>query len=198
MAGYDCMQDTELAALIKSSDEHAFAALYNRYFSVLYLHAFHRLKDKDEAKDLVQDLFLRLWTQREDLPSGINFTAYLYAAVRNRVLNILAHKCVENKFLLTFQESTTTEAITDHLVREHQLAAIIEKQVRLLPPKMRQVFELSRKSYMTHHEIAERLDLSEQSVRSHVKGALRLLRAKLGIWLYTGVLMATLWYLASR
>ena len=198
MAGYDCMQDTELAALIKSSDEHAFAALYNRYFGVLYLHAFHRLKDKDEAKDLVQDLFLRLWTQREELPSGINFTAYLYAAVRNRILNILAHKCVENKFLLTIHESTTTEAITDHLVREHQLAALIEKQIGLLPPRMRQVFELSRKSYMTHHEIAERLDLSEQSVRSHVKGALRLLRAKLGLWLYAGGLIATLWYLASR
>ncbi|MBO9563827.1 MAG: RNA polymerase sigma-70 factor [Niastella sp.] len=196
MARYDCLKENELFALIRCGDEPAFAALYNRYFGLLYMHAFQRLKDKDEAKDLVQDLFLRLWDQRVSLPDDINITAYLYTAVKNRILNKLAHKCVENKFLFSLEKTTTTEAITDHLVREHQLATIIEKQIRQLPPKMRQVFELSRKSYLTYSEIAERLNLSEQSVRSHVKGALRLLRTKLGLWCCVGLLMITVWYLS--
>lgn len=197
MARYDCLKENQLFTLISCGDEPAFAALYNRYFGLLYMHAFQRLKDKDEAKDLVQDLFLRLWDQRESLPAETNITAYLYTAVKNRVLNNLAHKCVENKFLLSIEKTTTTEAITDHRVREHQLANIIEQQISQLPPKMRQVFELSRKSYFTYSEIAERLNLSEQSVRSHVKGALRVLRTKLGLWCCVGLVMVTVWYLTS-
>ncbi|MFX1705630.1 RNA polymerase sigma-70 factor [Chitinophaga sp. CC14] len=185
MAEYDCMNDLELVSLIKSGNKHAFAEIYERYFGVLYLHAYRQLRDKDEAKDLLQELFSYLWIHRESLTPASNFSNYLYTSVRNRVLNILAHKYVEDKFLLSLRHTgSKTEAATDHLARERQLAMIIEKEIQLLPPKMRQVFELSRKANLSHKEIAERLELSEQSVRSHVKGALRLLRTRLGLWMY--------------
>lgn len=185
MAEYDCMNDLELVNLIRSGNKDAFAEIYERYFGVLYLHAYRQLRDKDEAKDLLQELFSYLWSHRENLTPAANFSNYLYASVRNRVLNILAHKYVEDKFLLSLGHAgSKTEAVTDHLARERQLAMIIEKEIQLLPPKMRQVFELSRKANLSHKEIAARLELSEQSVRSHVKGALRLLRTRLGLWVY--------------
>ncbi len=188
MAEYDCMSDLELVDRIRSGNQHAFAKIYERYFGVLYLHAYHRLRDKDEAKDLVQELFSYLWVHRESLAPGPNFSNYLYTSVKNRVLNIIAHKCVEDKFLSSLQYAEgKAEAITDHLARERQLAGIIEKEIQALPPRMRQVFELSRKANLTYKEIAARLELSEQSVRSHVKGALRVLRTKLGIWVWIGV-----------
>lgn len=190
MAEYDCMNDLELVNLIKSGNKHAFAKIYERYFGVLYLHAYHRLRDKDEAKDLVQELFSYLWSHRESLAPASNFSNYLYTSVRNRVLNILAHKYVEDKFLLSLQHADNkVEAVTDHLARERQLAMIIEKEIQSLPPKMRQVFELSRKANLSYKEIAARLELSEQSVRSHVKGALRLLRTRLGMWVLYSVLL---------
>ena len=183
MAEYDCMNDLELIDLIRTGNQHAFAKIYERYFGVLYLHAYHRLRDKDEAKDLVQELFSYLWSHREHLSPGPNFSNYLYTSVKNRVLNIIAHKSVEDKFLSSLQYADgKVEAITDHLARERQLAEIIEKEIQALPPRMRQVFELSRKANLTYKEIAARLELSEQSVRSHVKGALRLLRTRLGMW----------------
>lgn len=189
MAEYDRMNDLELVNLIKSGNKYAFAQIYERYFGVLYLHAYHRLRDKDEAKDLVQELFSYLWSHRESLAPASNFSSYLYASVRNRVLNILAHKYVEDKFLLSLQHADSkVEAVTDHLARERQLAMIIEKEIQSLPPKMRQVFELSRKANLSYKEIAARLELSEQSVRSHVKGALRLLRTRLGLWVYLCVI----------
>lgn len=185
MAEYDRMNDLELVDLIRCGNKHAFAKIYERYFEVLYLHAYHRLRDKDEAKDLVQELFSYLWSHRESLIPATNFSNYLYTSVRNRVLNIIAHKCVEDRFLSSLQHTdNNTEAITDHLARERQLAMIIEKEIQSLPPRMRQVFELSRKANLSYKEIAARLELSEQSVRSHVKGALRLLRTKLGLWVY--------------
>jgi len=185
MAEYDCMNDLELVNLIRSGNKHAFAEIYERYFGVLYLHAYRQLRDKDEAKDLLQELFSYLWSQRESLTPASNFSSYLYTSVRNRVLNILAHKHVEDKFLLSLGHAgSKVEAATDHLARERQLAMIIEKEIQLLPPRMRQVFELSRKENLSHKEIAAKLELSEQSVRSHVKGALRLLRTRLGLWMY--------------
>jgi len=189
MAEYDCMNDLELVELIRSGNQHAFAKIYDRYFGVLYLHAYHRLRDKDEAKDLVQELFSHLWSHRENLTPASNFSSYLYTSVRNRVLNIIAHRSVEGKFLSSLPAvDIAAVAETDHLARERQLAMIIEKEIQSLPPKMRQVFELSRKANLSYKEIAARLALSEQSVRSHVKGALRLLRTRLGLWLYIGLL----------
>ncbi|MEC5145343.1 RNA polymerase sigma-70 factor [Chitinophaga sp. 180180018-2] len=189
MAEFDCMNDLELVDLIRSGNQQAFAKIYERYFGLLYLHAYHRLRDKDEAKDLVQELFSHLWSHRESLTPASNFSSYLYTSVRNRILNIVAHRSVEGKFLSSLPAvDIAAEAVTDHLARERQLAMIIEKEIQSLPPKMRQVFELSRKANLSYKEIAARLELSEQSVRSHVKGALRVLRARLGLWVYMGMI----------
>jgi RNA polymerase sigma-70 factor (family 1) len=182
---YISKSDMELVDLLKAGNQHAFAEIYDRYFGVLYLHAFNRLGDKDEAKDLVQELFTYLWSKRSTLEPKTNFSNYLYTWVRNKVLNEIAHRSVEEKYRC-FMATTITagEALTDYRVRERQLAAIIEREVSALPPKMREVFELSRKHNLTYKEIGEKLDLTEQSVRSHVKNALKILRTRLGLMLF--------------
>jgi len=189
MADLNALSDAELLTLLKDSDRDAFAAIYERYFSALYLHAYNRLRDNGEAKDMVQELFAQLWEKRETGDLKTNLSNYLYTAVRNRVLNALAHQQVRSKYfqslLLVVDPS---QSITDHRARERQLAAIIEKEVQALPPKMREVFELSRKANLTYKEIAGALDITEQSVRSHVKGALKILRVKLGILVYIAFL----------
>ncbi|MDO7743049.1 MAG: sigma-70 region 4 domain-containing protein, partial [Pedobacter sp.] len=76
----------------------------------------------------------------------------------------------------------------DHRIRERDLATIIEKEISCLPAKMREVFELSRKSHLSHKEIAILLDLSELTVRTQVKKALRILRLKLGLLIYLLIL----------
>jgi RNA polymerase sigma-70 factor (ECF subfamily) len=179
MVTYDCMSDFDLADLIAADDHDAFAEIYERYFGLLYIHALKKLRDKDEARDLVQDLFAHLWMRRGSFDQHTNISNYLYASVRNRVLNLIAHKHVADRYLLSLAvDDMKAEAITDHRIRERQLAGMIESEISALPPKMREVFELSRKLNYTHREIAIQLNLSEQSVRSHVKGALRILRTK--------------------
>ena len=182
---YKSLSDLELVDLLKSGDQMAFAEIYERYFGVLYLHAYDRLRDKDEAKDLVQELFSSVWCKRDQLEPKTNFSNYLYTWVRNRVLNTIAHQQVKDRYRASLPDwIIATESLTDHRVRERQLAAIIEKEIQALPVKMRKVFELSRKANMSYKEIAEKMDLTEQSVRSHVKNALRILRVKLGVLLY--------------
>lgn len=182
MTAYRSLSDMNLVGLLKLGDHVAFAEIYDRYFGLLYTHAFNRLKDEDEAKDAVQELFTTLWSKRQNIFYKSNLSNYLYTAVRNRVLDVISHKQVESKYILAlpqFVESST--CLTDHLLREKQLAAIIEKEIQALPPKMREVFELSRKAELSHKEIAEKLGISQQSVRSHVKNALKSLKFKIGL-----------------
>lgn len=181
MAQYGNYTDSELANLLKAGDRDAFTEIYARFSNVLYVHAFIRLKSNVESMDIVQDLFVNLWNRREST-NFTNLSNYLYTAVRNGVLNIIAHKAVESRYLSTLPQSVVmTDSLTDHRLRERQLADIIAKEIELLPPRMRQVFQLSRLHNLSHKEIADQLGISEQAVRSHVKNALKILRVRLGL-----------------
>jgi RNA polymerase sigma-70 factor (ECF subfamily) len=175
----------ELLTQIREGNRCAFSKIYDIYFTPLYCHAYNRLRDKDDAKDVVQELFTVLWLKRDTLEPNTNLSNYLYTSVRNRILNLIAHKQVESRYRLLLPTLVSVEAcITDHRLRERQLAEIIEKETQALPPKMRRVFEMSRKDNMTYKEIGDQLEISEQSVRSHVKNALKILRAKLAVIIY--------------
>ncbi|MES2107968.1 MAG: sigma-70 family RNA polymerase sigma factor, partial [Bacteroidota bacterium] len=131
-----------------------------------------------------------LWEKRETLTPQTNLSGYLYTAVRNRILDFVARQNVQSSYigsLQTFMDQA--ENATDHLLRENQLTALIEKEIAALPPKMREVFELSRKAHLSHKEIAEQLGISEKTVKSQVNNALKILRVKLGIFIWIFLLL---------
>lgn len=182
MAEYSKFCDSELQHLLVTGDEQAFTEIYDRYKGILYQHAFNMLRDRDEAKDILQELFTSLWISRESLNIHSNLSGYLYKGVRNRVLNQVARKQIESRYISSLGDFIDKgDFVTDHLVRERQLAELIEKEIGSLPAKMREVFMLSRISNLSHKEIAEELSLSEQTVRTQVRNALRVLRVKLGL-----------------
>jgi len=185
MTGYNVLADLELYALLKAGDKVAYTEIYNRYFSLLYLHALKRLRDEEAARDLIQDLFTTLWIKREVLTTRTNLSNYLYTAVRNGVFNFIAHQKVASRYINELPDKIEpSECITDHLARERQLSALIEKEIAELPDKMREIFLLSRVEGLSHKEIAERLGISELTVKTQVKNALRILREKLGFIIY--------------
>ncbi|MGV3685233.1 MAG: RNA polymerase sigma factor [Daejeonella sp.] len=190
MADYSKLCDSELQHLLIMGDTYAFTEIYNRYKGVLHQHALNMLKDRDEAKDVLQELFTNLWVNRESIHVQSNLSGYLYTGVRNRVLTMIAHRQVESKYISSLGDFINKgEFITDHRVRERQLAELIEKEIDALPGKMREVFRLSRISNLSHKEIAEELSISEQTVRTQVRNALRLLRVKLGLLTLFSVLL---------
>jgi len=178
------LNDQQLVDLLRSGDKAAYTAIYDRYFELLYLHAAKKLRSEDEAKDVIQELFVTLWLKRAEL-NQTNLAAYLFIAVRNRVLDIYARQQVSNKYLSSFQNYLATAPDSaEHLIRGKQLGELIEKEIQALPPKMREVFELSRKANLSHKEIAEQLNISEQTVSKQVTNALKTLRMKLGVFAF--------------
>nr|WP_184549228.1 sigma-70 family RNA polymerase sigma factor [Mucilaginibacter sp. FT3.2] len=101
---------------------------------------------------------------------------------------------VQSKYVDSLNDyfNTHASAATDYRVRENQLKAYIEKEIQKLPPKMRQIFEMSRKGNLSYKEISEQLNVSENNVSKQINNALRLLKTKLGIVVFLFFLIKTL------
>lgn len=178
---YKAYSDIELVALVKGNDELAFREIYQRYFPILHIHAFKRLEDLEVIKDLLQDIFTSFWKNRNDLTITHSLSAYLYSAVRYKITNHFLQQKTENRYLDSLQDYINTQepVQTDFLVRQNELSQLIEKEINALPPAMRRIFIMSRFENRPHKEIASTLQLSDQTVRTQIKNALRILRRRL-------------------
>jgi len=176
------LSDSQLISLLGEGDQNAFTEIYNRYNGLLYVFAHKRLQDREEAKDVIHELFLTLWNNRENLAITVSLSSYLYSAARNKIINIVTHKKVADRYIDSFQHylDNISSDTTDHLIRRNELNAFIEAEIAALTPRMRLVFELSRKTSLTRKEIAEKLNVSEETVKSQMHSALKILKMKLG------------------
>ncbi|MCR8559395.1 RNA polymerase sigma-70 factor [Mucilaginibacter sp. BJC16-A38] len=182
---YTNLPDNELIKLLQSGDHSAFKEIYERYIFILLNHAYNKTRNREEAKDLVHEVFTHLWAKHDAIDPAINLSGYLYTCVRNAFLNQVAKKEVQSRYLLSLEQfAAQGPVIADHRIRERQLMDLIHHEIESLSPKMREVFKLSRREYLSHREIAERLDISEQTVSKHVTNALKILHVKLGAFIY--------------
>ncbi len=185
MADYSAYSDIDLAGLLKSGDQKAFAEIYNRYKFVLHHHAWNKIRDKEEAQDTIQEVFSMIWTKRETINIGSNLSGYLYSCVRNHILNVIVRKDVQHKYMESIKDFAGNGVVTtDHRVRESLFREMIDKEIAGLPPRMREVFELSRKKHLSHREIAELMGTTEQTVKKQMTNALKVLRSKIGLPLF--------------
>lgn len=175
------LTDKELFDLLKAGDQSALEQIYHRYHGVLYSHAYRRLPDREEVRDIVHELFIYLWKNRETLTITSSLSAYLYTAVRSRVLNVSRNQKVRGVYLQSLQDFMDSgQNLVEEKIREKELIQLVEQEVASLPPQMRLIFEMSRFQEKSHKEIAEELNISPQTVRTQVRNALRILRVKLG------------------
>jgi RNA polymerase sigma-70 factor (family 1) len=182
MARYGTYTDQELAFLLKGGDHAAYAEIYNRYIKQLYAFALKRLDNIPEVEDMLHELFLSFWDKREQFDENTLLAPYLYNAVRYRIINIFSRRKLSSQYLSSFNlylESGSGIDETEHLIRYNELSAQIDKEIDALPRKMREVFQLSRKSGYSRKQIAEELGISEETVKSHMFHALKILKIKL-------------------
>jgi len=166
MPDYNNCTDNELASLLIDGDQKAYAQLYDRFKGILYVHAYRILQDREDAKDIVQELFTVLWVKRSSLVFKTGIASYLYTSVKNRVFDKISSKKVASRYFESLRDFTLDEGYsTDDIIQEKELSALIEKEIAALPDKMRQIFELSRKGNLSHKEIASQLVLSDKTVK---------------------------------
>jgi RNA polymerase sigma-70 factor (ECF subfamily) len=184
MAACSAYTDQELVALLKQGDQFAYTEIFEKYKVILYKHAYRLLGDEEDSNDVIQDLFLTLWQKRIDLNFKVSLSSYLYSSVRNRIFDIITHQKVAAKYLAsikTFVEQG--DYITDNHIRTKELSLIIEKEIAALPPKMREIFELSRDERLSYKDIAEKLGISDGTVKQQVYNAVKILKLKINSYL---------------
>lgn len=162
----------------KRLNEEQFVELYREHFEELHRYACRFLPDSVRAQDAVQESFLRIWKRKGVLEAGPNLRALLYKSVRNLCLNALRDEQTRENLKGEIPRPTETP-LPDELASE----ALMKKQLSLwiseLPPRRREVFELSRFNGLSYKEIAEVLGISLKTVENHLLLALRFLRDKL-------------------
>ena len=171
------IKEENLAQLIKEGNGLAFDIAFRQYRELLFRHAHCILRDMDETEDVVQEVYTDLWEKRELIPDGIEISGYLYRMTRNRVLNKLKRDKVIDKYLkhAIYQQRVETPS-SDEWMLEKELSAIIEAEVKKLPPRMQEIFLLSRQEGLSHKEIASLLQITEGTSKLQMSKALKILK----------------------
>lgn len=161
--------------------EKLFKEIYENHWLKLFLHLLKMVEDEDDAKDIVQEVFANLWNNFDSVGINTSYSSYLYSAVRNRAINYIAHKKVvvnHEKHQELNKESQYFNG-PDVFLIEKELAQQINSEIDNLPPKMAAIFKKSRLENKSYREIAEELDIAENTVKKQVSRALSLLREKI-------------------
>ncbi|MDN5286470.1 MAG: polymerase sigma-70 factor [Mucilaginibacter sp.] len=184
MTDFTELSEEELVRLLRQDKLNAFRELYSRYWKKLFDEAYKRLKNKELAEEVVQELFTNLWTKRQSLQINTTISAYLFSSVAHHVIDIYRKEQVRARYSHDFKiVHTEADNSTEDGIMLKDLTYTIEEEISHLPDKCRSVYELSRKEHKTNKEIASYLGISEKTVEQHLTKALKKIRLTLSHYL---------------
>lgn len=179
-----CSNDSELLTLLRRGETRAFEYIYSTYFDALVNYADRLLNDMEAARDVVQQVYYKMWEHREELRISLSARAYLYKAVYHESLNTLTHqnniRKYEQEQLSDFYLSTVLQVPEAEMeLWQSDIEKAIREAINNLPEKCREVFMLSKINGLKNKEVAEKLNISEKTVERHMSIALSKLRVEL-------------------
>lgn len=195
MSNQSTYHEKELLLQIAGGDEFAFGNLFHAWRDKLYFFLLKITSSPETAEDLLQDVFVKLWVNRESLASIDNFSAYLYRVSQNHAINGLRRMSMETLILSDLRrEAVKGGQPADEVLLLKQMQEKLQQIINCLPPQQRAVYTLSREKGLKQDEIARHLDISISTVKNHMTQALRTIRHELGgsLALYCLILMTGL------
>ncbi len=174
------LDDDELIKLLYNGNRGAFDVLYYRYFAKLYSVAYKRVRSKEDAEEIIQELFTNLWVKRELVNINQNFSSYIFTSVKYMIFKYYRKEGVQKVYAENLSIAySELENTTEDIIFFNDLNVQFENAVNHLPDKSKMVFSLSRKEHKTNKEIAYQLGITEKAVEYHITKALSLLRINL-------------------
>jgi RNA polymerase sigma-70 factor (ECF subfamily) len=165
---------------LKNGDVLAFDIIYRKYSPKLFGFILNILKVESDAEEIMQEVFLKIWEMRNEIGSYTSFNSFLYTITYNKSINLIRKKITERKyidFLKTLPELTKPSVIDD--LQFAELSAELKSLIEKLPLRQKEVFLLSRENELSYQEIADKLNISKNTVENHMVRALRFLKTNL-------------------
>jgi RNA polymerase sigma-70 factor (ECF subfamily) len=172
--------DHRLVALLREGNRDGFTKIYQRYWTVMYMHALKMLKSENDARDVVQEIFTSLWLKRQSIDLDVNLAGYLFVSTKNKVLDLITHNRVRLDYLgslSAFAEVHSNQTLAH--IEEKELLQALQYEIDRLPAKMKQIFEMRVNQHLTYIEIADQLNISDKTVKKQISNAIRIIRPKL-------------------
>ncbi|SDL56189.1 RNA polymerase sigma factor [Pedobacter antarcticus] len=177
MAVYKLSGDLQLVDLLKQDDEAAFTEIYHRYAEKLVGFASSKLYHLDDPRDIIHDLFVKLWEERKSLKVDRSLEAYLFTMVRYRIIDKIRKNITHEDYsemILALHISLESEI--EQQIAAKELKLRIGNSLEELSPRVKEIYHLSREENLSITEIAGKLQLSEQTVKNQLTSALKHLR----------------------
>lgn len=170
--------DKHLLIKLKEGDEQAFRELYVRHHRQVLAFAIHLTHSAVDAEDILQDTFLRIWTNRSQLPDIERFDSYIFMIARNRTLDHLRKVALQQRLIdqVWANISDTSEENPAVELDARESKHLIHQALEALSPQKQTVFQLSRQQGLSHEEIAQQLGLSKSRVKNLLVETLKHLR----------------------
>ena len=181
--------------LLREGDKAAFEAVYHEFFGVLYSLSSQYIFKPEDAEEMVQEAFLKLWEVRSRLNEDSNIKNFLYTITKNNCLNFIRNEQITSSHLKRYYDELqyNYEALyllEDDYLRIEELKLKIDEAIDSLPTKWKNIFRMSREEDLRYKDISQRLGISEKTVEASITKALKKLREELKEYLiFIGVLI---------
>lgn len=172
----------------------AFDTVYERYSHKLFSFVFRILKNKSEAEDIVQEVFVKIWEARETLGDHKLLNSYIFTIAYNSSIDLIRKRINNDKYLEHLKNSSVTQFTPSSVsqVEYNELNRRVEQLIANLPERQKQVYLLHREQGLTYPEIAQKLGISKNTVENHMAKALKYLRQNIDDSLLFGLLFVYL------
>lgn len=171
------LDDIALFNHFKSGNDEAFSTLYEIYAEKLLVYASTKLSSLDEARDLVHDLFVHLWEKRAQIDIQQSVKGYLFWSLNRRILNHYRRNSYQTQYADQLRKMEEQFFFgPDRYVEAKEIQSQIDEAVSLMPNKVREIYLLSREEHLSNAEIADRLNISQQTVKNQLSTAMSIIR----------------------
>lgn len=165
------------------ADQHAFKAIFSHFYIPLFQFAVSIVKHHEPAEEIVEDVFIRIWDNRERIQAISNLRSYLYVAVRHRCLNHVARRGASDSYELDQLDVVCAELVPspEDLMVASELLQRVNRAIQELPPKCRIVYKLVKEDGLTYREAGEILNVSPRTIENHIAIAVKKIASALNV-----------------
>lgn len=175
----DINNNKSVITALKAGEESVFDAVYRHYYRRLCAFCSQYVSEQEEIEEIVQDTMMWLWENRCSLLEELTLKTLLFTIVKNKALNRISHFEIRRKVHQEIVEKFEKEFESPDFYLENELFRLYEEALQQLPEDYRQAYEMNRNQHLTHKEIAERLNVSPQTINYRIGQTLKILRTAL-------------------